>query len=174
MSFCKYIAILDAQNKGNLTQRDIELFLIGERELECDIVMQNGIADVLDHAGDEVGRGGKMCIDTTSNRKRKFRVKVDFDNGVEELSIDDKLWIMLANTDPARDIVVDKEQGLLTINARSKVLKNRDFPNIVTTDDDTIKLVDSRWQEYNIGEFITSPSLKYKKLIKGNGAEQNV
>lgn len=172
MSFCKYIAILDANAAEPLTQRDIELFLVGEKTLACELVLQNGIADVLDHASEEVGRGGKMCIDTTSDRKIKYSIEVQFDSGVEQLDLDDRLWVLLGNTDPARDITVDKEQGILRIDARSKKLENRDFPNIVTADDKTIELVDSRWEEYGIGEFLSSPSLKYKHLLKGNGAEQ--
>ncbi len=170
MSFCKYIAVTDAE-RGDVAEEQIKAFLLGQSELEVDVTLGKGIADVLDHAGEDIGRGGKICIDATSERRVKMRVVPVFDSGVEQLSDDDKLWILLANSDPSRDIVV--EQSIVKIDARSKELEKRDFPNIVTMDDVTIELVDSRWAEYGIGEFLKSPSLKYKHLISGEAVRNN-
>ena len=36
---------------------------------------------------------------------------------------------------------------------------------------EVIEAVDKRWAEYGIGEFITSPSLKYRKLLFNEKAE---
>ncbi len=111
-----------------------------------------------------------MCIDTTSSKAREWQITVKFDSGVESLNDDEKMWLLLANADPNRDVTIT--EGTIEIDAQSKKLQERDFPNIVTMDDATISKVDSRWAEYNIGEFIPSPSLRYKKLIKGDAAEQ--
>jgi 4-hydroxy-3-polyprenylbenzoate decarboxylase len=85
----------------------------------------------------------------------------------------DLLWLAAANTDPKRDIrIVD---GIVIIDARSKRPGYGDnpkrFPNVVTSDAQTITLVDSRWEEYGIGEKIESPSLRYRKLTLSDEAQ---
>ena len=47
---------------------------------------------------------------------------------------------------------------------------NRDWPNIIVADDETIKAVDEKWQELKIGPFIASPSLKFKEQMYGEEA----
>ena len=96
-----------------------------------------------------------------------------FDSRATEFSGEDLLWIAAANTDPSRDIAVAGRT--LTIDARAKVpgCKNNParFPNVVTSTEDVIELVDSRWEEYGLGEMIPSPSRKYRKLLLSQGAE---
>ena len=46
----------------------------------------------------------------------------------------------------------------------------RDWPNIIVADEQTIKAVDEKWKELGIGEFISSPSLKFKKQMYGEEA----
>lgn len=96
-----------------------------------------------------------------------------FDRRAEELNAEELLWLAAANTDPARDIVT---QGhALIVDARPKRPGREGyparFPNVVTSHPDTIALVDSRWAEYGIGEFIESPSKRYRKLLLSEGAE---
>ena len=96
-----------------------------------------------------------------------------FDTRAAEFGAEDLLWIAAANTDPKRDIALT--DSTLTIDARAKVpgAENNParFPNVVTSTEDVIELVDSRWEEYGIGEFIPSPSRKYRKLLLSNKAE---
>lgn len=96
-----------------------------------------------------------------------------FDTRAAEFGAEDLLWIAAANTDPKRDIALT--DSTLTIDARAKVpgAENNParFPNVVTSTEDVIELVDSRWEEYGIGEFITSPSRKYRKLLLSDKAE---
>ena len=47
---------------------------------------------------------------------------------------------------------------------------HRDWPNIIVADDDTIRRVDAKWKELNIGPFIASPSLKFKDQMYGEEA----
>lgn len=47
---------------------------------------------------------------------------------------------------------------------------NRDWPNIIVADDATIKTVDEKWDDLNIGKFIPSPSLKFKGQMYGEEA----
>jgi 4-hydroxy-3-polyprenylbenzoate decarboxylase len=46
----------------------------------------------------------------------------------------------------------------------------RDWPNIIVMDDDTIKAVDEKWSRLGLGEFLPSPSLKFKNQIYGEEA----
>ena len=50
---------------------------------------------------------------------------------------------------------------------------NRDWPNIIVADDATIRAVDEKWNDLNIGEFISSPSLKFKDQMYGEEAVVN-
>ena len=84
------------------------------------------------------------------------------------------LWLGAANTEPSRDfelhgstLVVDARAKLPTTNSKNPSR----WPNVVTADDATIALVDKRWSEYGIGEFIASPSQHYKNLTLCEGAE---
>ena len=50
----------------------------------------------------------------------------------------------------------------------------RDWPNIIVADDATIKSVDEKWNDLNIGAFIPSPSLKFKSQMYGDEAVAKV
>lgn len=97
-----------------------------------------------------------------------------FDKRAKDLSSEELLWLGAANTEPSRDITL--HGSTLTIDARPKSAKSSSknparWPNIVTADEATIALVDSRWSEYGIGEFIPSPSKRYSVLKLSEGAE---
>ncbi len=46
----------------------------------------------------------------------------------------------------------------------------RDWPNIIVADDSTIKSVDEKWSKLGLGQFIPSPSLKFKGQMYGEEA----
>ncbi|MEO6330268.1 MAG: menaquinone biosynthesis decarboxylase, partial [Ginsengibacter sp.] len=46
----------------------------------------------------------------------------------------------------------------------------RDWPNIIVADNKTINAVDKKWDNLGIGEFISSPSLKFKEQMYGEEA----
>lgn len=87
-------------------------------------------------------------------------------------------WIASGNIDPKRDSIIlsgnTKSNSCIFIDATRKTKQKdnfqRDWPNIVVSDNKTIKKVDQKWDDYNMGNFIKSPSLKYKKLLFGGGA----
>ncbi|MEG2758702.1 MAG: UbiD family decarboxylase, partial [Rikenellaceae bacterium] len=86
--------------------------------------------------------------------------------------VEDLIWLMGNNTDAVRDTsVVD---GVLVIDARMKYGGlngfSREWPNVVTMNKETIELVDLRWNSYGVGEFISSPSLRYSKFVHNEGA----
>lgn len=94
------------------------------------------------------------------------------------------LWRFCNNLDPKRDHMRCRMQG-----TRGKDIENivcmgfdgtrktkefddfqRDWPNIIVADDKTIKAVDEKWPQLAIGEFIPSPSLKFKAQLYGEQA----
>ncbi|MCK5170257.1 MAG: hypothetical protein KAQ75_10290, partial [Bacteroidales bacterium] len=87
-------------------------------------------------------------------------------------------WIGSGTIDPKRDsILIQSNEKLCSkifIDATRKSLKKdnfkRDWPNIVVSDEKTIKIIDEKWQNLGLGEFIKSPSLKYNRLNFNKGA----
>ncbi len=86
----------------------------------------------------------------------------------------DLLWLAAANTDPRRDVRL-LSGGELLFDARSKnpnVEGNpKRFPNVVMSSTEIIHKVDERWEEYGLGEFLESPSRRYRKLWLSAQAE---
>jgi 4-hydroxy-3-polyprenylbenzoate decarboxylase len=93
------------------------------------------------------------------------------------------LWRFCNNLDPKRDHFIVKKQ--LTKNPDQYIacigfdgtLKTkqfddfyRDWPNIIVADDDTISSVDKKWTKLGLGNFIPSPSLKFKGQMYGEEA----
>ena len=101
------------------------------------------------------------------------------------------LWRFCNNLDPKRDHILFKGAGTrdkMPIDGNSyfacmgfdgtrKTREfddfHRDWPNIIAADDATIKAVDEKWNELGIGEFIPSPSLKFKSQMYGEEAAVN-
>jgi len=99
------------------------------------------------------------------------------------------LWRFCNNLDPKRDSHISKgpttNLKLQTSNytacigfdgtRKTKEFDdfNRDWPNIIVADNDTIKAVDAKWNDLNIGKFISSPSLKFKDQMYGEEAVVN-
>lgn len=95
-----------------------------------------------------------------------------FDHRAEGLSVEDLLWLGAANTEPNRDIAL--HGNTLVVDARAK--RNKEgaptrWPNVVVSSRETIELVDGRWGEYAIGNFIESPSRRYETLLLSEGAK---
>lgn len=89
------------------------------------------------------------------------------------------LWRFCNNLDPKRDFTLYQSDTIpysacmgLDGTRKTKELDNfqRDWPNIIVADEITIKRVDEKWNQLGIGEFITSPSLKYKSQLYGEEA----
>ena len=119
-------------------------------------------------------------INIISDQKELATVKfcVLIDEKVDVNDVNMITWIASGNIDPKRDSVIVKGNrescSKIFIDATRKSAKKdnfkRDWPNIVVSDDKTIKSVDNLWKHIGLGDFIESPSLKYRKLNKGDGA----
>lgn len=111
----------------------------------------------------------------------RFVVYVDKQVSAENLT--DVAWLVANNCDPQRDCFMgnsssgDQDQ-LLAIDGTRKTDHfdsfKREWPNIITMDEATIKTVDAKWDRLGLGAFIPSPSLQYKALILPGGAAVNM
>ncbi len=108
------------------------------------------------------------------------------------------LWRFCNNLDPKRDnhlykfsgsavqtrhaLSVERDKACLVSNCmgfdgtrKTKEFDNfhRDWPNIIVADADTIRSVDEKWNALGLGNFIPSPSLKFKDQMYGEEAVVN-
>ncbi|MDR2894324.1 MAG: menaquinone biosynthesis decarboxylase [Alistipes sp.] len=141
----------------------------------CDLVFGHGVLDVLDHATATSGVGGKLLIDATraSADGGGDNFEIVFDPAAEGLTPYERLWLALANIDPARDVTA--RDGVMRVDARAKISRDAGmpsrWPNVVVMDRETAGLVDRRWAEYGLGDFADSPSNRYRKLLLSDGAQ---
>ena len=97
------------------------------------------------------------------------------------------LWRFCNNLDPKRDHFIIKKQLSVdnskyvacigfdgTLKTKEFDAFYRDWPNIIIADDKTIKSVDEKWLKLGLGDFIPSPSLKFKGQMYGEEAVANV
>lgn len=92
------------------------------------------------------------------------------DNQVEIEDIIMFTWLLTGNTDPVRDhfICNHKLNPVLVLDGRRKLNHDyfkRPWPNILVMNGEHIDLVNNKWKNYGLGDFIESPTLKYRKLI---------
>ena len=91
------------------------------------------------------------------------------------------LWRFCNNLDPKRDQILymgetdgDAKVACMGFDGTRKTKEfddfHRDWPNIIVADDATIMAVDSKWNDLGIGNFIHSPSLKFKDQMYGDEA----
>ncbi|MBL7699160.1 MAG: UbiD family decarboxylase, partial [Chitinophagaceae bacterium] len=86
------------------------------------------------------------------------------------------LWRFCNNVDPKRDSFLSRQENFACMGfdgtIKTKEFDNfrRDWPNIIVADNETITAVDKKWNELGIGEFIPSPSLKYRDQLYGQEA----
>ena len=84
-------------------------------------------------------------------------------------------WLICSNTDPVRDIrIADKPRQQLVIDACFKLKAGfgfeREWPNVVTASEETIRAIDQKWDKLGLGPVIISPSVNFMKMKKGDGA----
>lgn len=98
---------------------------------------------------------------------------VVMDKRAKALTPYEKLWFGLGNIEIGRDVEI--ESGVMMVDARSKTPPQSGYPlrwpNVVTSLEETIELVDRRWEEYGLGEFVESPSKRYRQLIFSDKAQ---
>lgn len=121
------------------------------------------------------GMGVQADIDLffTRNQIEGIRYCLVADSESADMSLDEILWFSLGNSDPRRDATV--KHGALIIDGRTKPASVEGapgrFPNVVASSQQIIELVDRRWHEYGFSEFIESPSVRYRRLLKSGKAQ---
>lgn len=107
------------------------------------------------------------------------KIAIYVEHTINTNDIADCIWRFANNIDPKRDsfIIDGANEGCISHigfdgTRKTKELDNfhRDWPNILISDDATIKAIDEKWGNLSIGKFIQSPSLKYKQQVYKGGA----
>jgi 4-hydroxy-3-polyprenylbenzoate decarboxylase len=93
------------------------------------------------------------------------------------------LWRFCNNLDPRRDSILIQQPSKQipgktwacmgfdgTIKTKALDDFQRDWPNIIVANDETIASVDEKWAQLGLGEFLPSPSLKFKDQMYGEEA----
>lgn len=96
------------------------------------------------------------------------------------------LWRFCNNLDPKRDAHINIQHptpntqnytACIGFDGTRKTKEldgfHRDWPNIIVADEGTIKAVDEKWTQLNMGPLISSPSLKFKSQMYGEEAVVN-
>lgn len=101
------------------------------------------------------------------------------DEPVDLVDMEMLLWYALNNIDARRDLIVIPELGTgnssLVVDGRKKRKGHREFvrdwPNVIISSEKTIAAIDILWEKLKIGIFVSSPSLRFRKLVENDGAE---
>jgi 4-hydroxy-3-polyprenylbenzoate decarboxylase len=164
---------------------------------DADAYFGRGPLDVLDHAAQTCGYGGKLCIDATRKlpeeaptpplreKKRLYEfthqagletdslLQVVFDANVDLADLATCAWLLGNNVDPARDCCV--KNGCLVVDARGRHKRKsivRSWPEVICASPETIAAVDKKWEMLGLGSFVESPSLRYRRLQSGSGSAE--
>ncbi|MDR1417334.1 MAG: menaquinone biosynthesis decarboxylase [Prevotellaceae bacterium] len=159
-----------------------------------DAYFGRGPLDVLDHAAQACGYGGKLCVDATrklpeeasalphhekkllckfthqADQDTDSLIQVIFDNNVDLADLATCAWLMGNNVDPARDCCI--KNGTLVLDARGRHKSKsiaRSWPEVICAAPKTIAAVDQKWDKLGLGALIKSPSLRYGRLLSGSG-----
>lgn len=110
---------------------------------------------------------------------RSIKILIFLEPETDLTFIADAVWRFANNLDPKRDSILIPatlagEVNHLAFDATRKTKEydsfERDWPNILVSDDATIERIDSLWDKLGIGKFISSPSLRYKRQAYQGGA----
>lgn len=123
----------------------------------------------------------QICQDIDAMEGIKMVLYVEHTVDANDLPV--ALWRFCNNLDPKRDHILfqdeshtdsDKTFACLGLDGTMKTKEfdnfHRDWPNIIVADNATIESVDKKWDKLEIGEFIPSPSLKFKNQVYGQEA----
>ena len=121
----------------------------------------------------------KLC---SLNELNGVKMVLYVEHTVDANDLATALWRFCNNLDPKRDFHLYKSAQIpytacmgLDGTRKTKEFDNfqRDWPNIIVADDETIKSVDEKWDQLGLGAFLPSPSLKFKNQMYGQEAVVN-
>lgn len=198
MMFSKVIICFN-ENINIQNDNEVVNAILGLDNLYKKFVLTAGPSDVLDHSSYKFTFGGKLLIDATSavlQEKSNIELihkihlissdklpQIDQYKGIcivvdnpDAITDNQTLaWLVLSNIDPAHDLQIGEDRIVFDARAKNLLQNNfdRDWPNPVYMDEQTIKMVDENWTNFTGLSFVESPSLRYKLLVRGNSAIYN-
>jgi 4-hydroxy-3-polyprenylbenzoate decarboxylase len=103
---------------------------------------------------------------------KQVKVLIYLDHTIDISDIADAVWRFSNNVDPKRDHFIFDAHVAFDGTRKTKELDGfeRDWPNILASDEATIKRVNDIWDKLGLGKFIPSPSLKYRGQLYKGGA----
>ena len=181
------------------TDEDYEL-IINNEQLKIDLLLKEKFTEI-EGVNSSLLAKQIPCLIVSVKKNRKGHIKelheqicslkeiagvkmiLYVEHTVDANDLPTALWRFCNNLDPKRDSHICKRSSHNSYTAcigfdgtrKTKELDdfNRDWPNIIVADNATIAAIDAKWSELNIGEFIPSPSLKFKDQMYGEEAVVN-
>jgi 4-hydroxy-3-polyprenylbenzoate decarboxylase len=109
---------------------------------------------------------------------KKVKVVLFLEHEMDISDISDAVWRFSNNVDPKRDHInitsADSSRSFIAFDGTRKTKEfdgfERDWPNILVSDEKTIHHIDEIWSKLGLGAFISSPSRKYRKQMYEGGA----
>ncbi len=139
-----------------------------------DSLLQFGISVVFisvkkDRKG-QIKELNEKLFQTLEFKQIKFVIFVE--HTVDVNDIKDTMWRFANNFDPKRDSFLTEKGIGMDGTRKTKEHDNfdRPWPNIICANESTIKSIDEKWSTLGLGEFIESPSIKYRKMLYKGGA----
>lgn len=108
-----------------------------------------------------------------------IKMVIYLEASVDISHVEDVMWRFSNNIDPRRDGFVIQAKDNTSVShigldgtRKTKQFDDfqRDWPNIICADDQTIASVDAKWEKLGLGELVLSPSIRYKKQLYPGGA----
>ena len=142
-------------------------------------LLQKGIACIV--AGVEKNRPGHLqqlhAALAALPEMKGIKMILYVEHTVDVNDLPAALWRFCNNLDPRRDNHLFRQPGApacmgLDGTRKTKELDGfqRDWPNIIVADDETIRSVDEKWPQLGLGGFVPSPSLRFKGQLYGEEA----
>lgn len=106
------------------------------------------------------------------NEMENIKMILFVEHSVDVQDIGSALWRFCNNLDPKRDHLMIDNHIAFDGTRKTKEYDDfgRDWPNIIISDKETIRVIDEKWSSLGLGDFIPSPSLKYQDQLYGSGA----
>jgi 4-hydroxy-3-polyprenylbenzoate decarboxylase len=107
------------------------------------------------------------------------KVLIFLEDNMDISDIADAVWRFSNNVDPKRDSMMvdsksENEVNHVVFDGTRKTKEmdgfDRDWPNILASDEITIQRIDAIWNTLHLGDFIESPSKKYRQQLYRGGA----
>jgi len=108
---------------------------------------------------------------------KSVKVILFVESNFDVTDVADAVWRFTNNVDPKRDhhVITDNEGfSHIAFDGTRKTKEfdgfQRDWPNILASDEKTIQRVDEIWNKLGLGPLLPSPSVKYRKQLYKGGA----